>query len=125
MAITGELTPFNFAMHSGDDQVIQATAKDLADAVVDLTGALVEWGVYLDPFEGAEQFSKSATEGGAPSSEITFPDAVNGRFDIAIDAADTASLAGRYYHEAQITLAAKKRTVLVGRITIRTDRIIT
>ncbi len=125
MAETGALTPFNFTMRSGDTQIIQATAKDLAGVVVDLTAALVEWSIYADAFEGAVQLAKSATEGGPPSTEITFPDAVNGRFDVAIDPADTEALAGRYYHEAQITLAAKKRTGLVGRITIKTDRITT
>ena len=115
----GELTPVDFVMRSGDDQIIEVTVKDESDVVVDLTGAAaIKWGLYDGPVLGVEQAVKTVGSG------VTIVDAANGRFDIAIDPADTSSLEGRFHHEAEITDSASKiRTVMVGTATIKRDRV--
>jgi len=108
----------DFAMFEGDSKTITVTVRDEAAAVVDLSGFTIRWG--LSPlveggFNPAATLSKdSETTGGI---EIT--SAVGGVFVVTLDPDDTEALAGKYYHEAEVTDAAGNiATVLTGRITI-------
>ncbi len=118
MAIQGELTPVDFEMRSGDFMPIEVTVKDELDAVVDITGHTIKWGLYDGPVIGSELFVYTIGSG------IVVVDAANGRFDVQIAKTDTIALAGRYHHEAELTdTATNPKTVMVGTVTIIKDRV--
>ncbi len=118
MAIQGALIPVDFEMRSGDFMPIEVTVKDEAGVVVDITSFTIKWGLYDGPILGAELFVYTIGSG------IVVVDAANGRFDVQIAKADTIALAGRYYHEAEITdTASNPKTVMVGTVTIIKDRV--
>ena len=107
----------DFLMWSGDDKTITVTVYDNDDVVVDITGATITW-------ELSQNVDSTALISKTVGSGITLSDPTNGIFTIALDPADTASLSGRYYHEAEITDAAGDvSTALVGHATINTDAI--
>jgi len=90
----------------GDDQEIRFTVTDENDVVVDVSGATVaKFTVKRDP-ESAEEFQKTIGSG------IDMTSAGSGLIDVTIDAADTASLAGRYEYDLEILTAASKINTL-------------
>jgi len=104
----------NFEMYSGDTHHLDITVRDADGALMDLTGATIEWGLYDQ--DGTVLVSKSTGSG------ITLTDPVNGVFRVTISPADTESLGGIYRHEAQVTdLADQVATVTRGRATIKPD----
>lgn len=107
----------DFLMWSGDDKVITVTVYDNDDNVVNITGATITWQL-------SQNIDSSALITKTVGSGIALSDPVNGQFTITLEPADTASLAGRYYHEAQITDSSGDiSTGLVGHATIKTDAI--
>ena len=110
----------NFTMHSGDSKNIIVTVKDENDAVVDITGATVDWQMARSQNSATPDLVKSTTGGNG----ITLTDPVNGVFTVALDATDSDDFIGAYYHEAQVTDAGGKiSTVIIGTITVLTDLI--
>ena len=113
MTATGQ----NVTMRSGDTKRLQFTVTDAAGTAVDLTGATITW-VLAAKLGGTTLLTKTIGFG------ITVNDASAGRFHVDLDPADTAALAGTYYHEAEVVDAlGNKSTVAVGRITIEQDQI--
>lgn len=107
----------DFLMWSGDDKVITVTVYDSDDVVVDITGATIAWQLSQN-VDSAALITKTAGDG------VVLSDPTNGQFTITLDPADTASLSGRYYHEAQITDSSGDiSTGLVGHTTIKVDAI--
>ncbi len=114
--VTGDLVPKDYVVRSGDAAVLQATTKDNDGAVVDITGATIKFGVYAK-VDDAEQFVKTVGSG------IVIVSGPAGTFEVTLDAPDTAALAGLYNYEAEMILSTLPRTVMVGTINIKKDRV--
>lgn len=100
----------NFSMYSGDDEDIAVTVVDDAGAAVDLTGATITWKL-ADSRGGTIEITKVNDS----TSGVTITNAAAGEFTIHLSATDTDSLAGVYYHEAQVEDSlGHKTTVLTG-----------
>ena len=113
MTATGQ----NVVTRSGDSRRLQFTVTDAAGAAVDLTGATITWALATK-LGGTTLLTKTIGAG------ITVNGASAGQFYVAVDPADTASLAGTYYHEAEVVDAlANKATVAVGTLTVIQDQI--
>ena len=107
----------DFLMWSGDNKTITVTVYDNDDVVVDITNVAITWELSQN-VDSVALISKTAGSG------ITLSDPTNGIFTITLDPANTGSLSGRYYHEAEITdLSGDISTVMVGHATIKTDAI--
>ena len=106
-------TAQNFDMFSGDDKVLVVTVKDLAGVAVNLTGASITWKL-ADSLTGTVRATKTTAAG------IAITDAADGVFEVTVADADTATLSGSYYHEAEVTdSSGRDSTVVFGNITIR------
>ena len=112
----------DFSMHSGDDRVLQVTVRNPANAVVNISGATITWALSKKSASSVEP-KGSAIVTKTTSSGISITDAANGRCDVTLAEADTASLAGTYYHELQIVLSGDTSTVMYGTVTIKKDLI--
>ncbi len=103
----------NIVLHAGDDVLITVDVFDADDAPLGLEGASVVWAVAGRDAEAERVITKTSVDGG-----ITQGDDSN-RFVIAIAGEDTAGLAGRYRHQAQVTDGAGNRsTVLSGPLNV-------
>ena len=108
----------NFTMWSGDTKVLEVTITDSDGAAVDLTGATISYVLQRNVNSAAATISKTTDDG------ISITDASGGVFQITLDASDTASLSGSYYHECQITDASgNASTVFTGTVTMKDDAI--
>lgn len=111
----------DFEMHSGNDRDLVVTVTDAAGAVVDISAAsAIRWSVsQLDesgtiPLPKSETALLAKTLGGG----ITITNGPLGIFTVALPKADTESLRGSYYHEAEIVLSAKESTIMFGKLAI-------
>lgn len=109
-----------FTMTSGDTFTLNYTVRDAAGVAIDLTNATVKWQLARSVKEGA---LISKVTGNSPTEiELTTPE--SGAFAVYLLPADTAQLAGRYYHEAEVTDAAGTvSTVATGHAVIIQDLI--
>ena len=87
---------FDASMVSGDTKILSITAQTSTGTALNLNGAVITWQLF--PLGGGTALLTKTIGGG-----ITITDASNGVFQVKIDPADTADLAGSYNHEAQIT----------------------
>ena len=111
MTIVGQ----NYTMFSGDSKVITVTVTDADGAAVNLTGATISYVIFDD---GSATITKTVGSG------ITVTDAAAGTFTITLAASDTASLAGAYYHECQVTDSSGNiSTIFTGTVTMNEDMI--
>ena len=103
----------NFEMFQGDSKDLVVTVSDAAGQPVDLTGASIKWRAAPAVDSAVATISK------ATGSGIVITDAVAGEFTVSLVPADTQTLDGEFYHEAQVTDAAGAvSTVLSGHLTI-------
>ena len=108
----------NFTMHSGDDKLIAASTSGSTSAAKDLTSATVKWRVEIPENVGSGCPITKQTGG----SGISLTDASAGKFEITLDAADTASIVGVFRHEAEaFDSSSKTATLFEGFITIKGD----
>ena len=109
----------NFTMHSGDDKLIAASTSGSTSAAKDLTSATIKWRVEVPENVGSGCPITKQTGG----SGISITDASAGKFEITLDAADTASMAaGVYEHEAEaFDSSSKTATLFRGTITLLGD----
>ena len=114
--IDGDLTPVDFVTRSGDTFVIKATTTDKAGAIVNISGAAIKFGLYT-VVDNGEVLTKTVGSG------IVITDGVIGLYEVTVDAADTAALAGRHFHETEMIVSSTTRTVMVGVVNIKTDRV--
>jgi len=103
----------DFTMTAGDTKTLSVTVTEKADAsATDISGAVIAWKL-AQTLRGGVLISKSTVSG------ISITSGSGGTFDITIDPADTASLLGDYYHEAQVTFSTGEiSTVLKGKMTV-------
>lgn len=109
----------NFTMVSGDTRTLTVRVRDPDDAVVAITGATIRW-------RAARSYGKTANITKATGgSGITITDGPNGVFVVTLDPADTASLYGTFYHEAEVTFSDDTvSTVLRGTMKVNQDLIV-
>ena len=86
----------NFVMTAGDDKTLVVTVKDANGTAVNITGASIKW-------QCARSFGKASDISKTTSSGISITDGANGVFTVTLTAANTESLRGNFYHEAQLT----------------------
>jgi len=103
---------------SGDTLVLSVTVKNKRTGdTVSLIGSDIEWVLAESP-ASVNEVVKTVGDG------ITVTDAQYGEFEVEIVPTDTESLAGDYYHEAEITDAdGDVSTVFAGGITINEDAV--
>jgi hypothetical protein len=114
----------DFAMHSGDDRILQYTVVDEDDAVVDITGATFTF--ELSKYDDTKPTGIGAPKGSplftkTVGSGITLITPASGRVDVALLPADTADLKGDHYHELEMVLSGVTSTVAFGKLTIHKD----
>lgn len=101
----------NFKLHQGTDKVLEITVSE-SGAAKDLTAAsAVAFKIAAGPGSTAD-----VTKGLGTGVVVT--DAANGVIQVTLDAADTTSLAGSYYHETLITIGGTSDVVTVGTVII-------
>lgn len=106
----------NFEMHSGDTKEITITVTDASGSDVALGGSTIVWGLYTAPGASTASVTKSTTAGTITISTNTCT--------IALVASDTTGLAGKYYHETEVTDASSVvETVTTGWLTILLDTV--
>ncbi len=123
MTVLGVVPVLDFELTSGDDRILELTAKDNDGVVVDITAARIIWGLYVSRLGGAAALiTKDSINGNA---EVEITDAVNGVFQVKLDPADSdALMEAALYHECQIIDAtSNKQTVVRGTVNLRNDRI--
>jgi len=112
-------TKENINVFRGDSKTIEKTLSDEDGAIVDLTGAELRFSVKLDRFllDVDAVISKSS-----PSSGITITDATGGKFEVAIDAADTGLETRDFEYDIQLKdSGGKVTTIFTGIFTIEQD----
>lgn len=106
-------------MWSGDDKTLIIPVTNAAAAAVSLTGAAVVWKLMDNGPGGTVRITKQS---GGSGITLTTTTATNDTINITLDPADTASLAGQYYHECQVTdSVADVSTVFTGVAIINAD----
>ena len=102
----------NMTMWQGDDRDIVATISDSAGSAVNITGVTATYSLGTAVDQTAT-FTKTVGSG------IVLTTPASGIMTISIDPADTATLAGCYYHELVITDASGNvNTAFIGEVTI-------
>lgn len=102
----------DFVMWAGDNKLIDVTVVDGDGVAVDITGATIKW-VLAKTAGDSALVTKTTGDG------ITITDAAAGKFRVTLVPADTESLAGVYYHEAEVTDASSQvSTVLIGKVIV-------
>lgn len=103
----------DFTMFAGDTKTLEFTVRDAAGAIVDITDYDVRWHASRNVNARPALIEKSLGSG------IEMVDGGAGRFDVSLENADTESLRGEFYHEAELTLDDEVYTVDSGSLTIR------
>lgn len=103
----------DFTLHAGDEDIEEFTTRDPQGVIVPITGATaIRW--TLTPNAGAAAVVTKTLGAG-----VTITDGPNGMFEVSLDEADTLSLAADlYYHEGEMTLGGRKKTVVTGTVTV-------
>ena len=104
----------NFTMFAGDTKVLVVSVTDVAGQAVDITGVLIRF--QLAKSAKAETALISKTTVG--NAGVAIVDGPAGRFDVALNPADTLALVGTYYYEAEIDDGGIISTVLTGQVQI-------
>src|SRR3990167_4295716 len=87
----------NFIMVAGDTKTLVVTVEDAEGTAVSITGATIKW-------RCARSYGKTASITKATGgSGIAITDGAGGEFTVTLNASDTVSLVGNFYHEAEIT----------------------
>lgn len=107
LRISGYKMITNFTMTAGDYKTLVVTIKDAEGAAVNISGATILW-------QAGRSFGKASTISKSTSSGISITDGANGQYTVTLDASDTDSMSGTYYHESEMTLNGVKTTVLTG-----------
>ena len=104
----------DFTITAGDTKTLSVTVTEKSDASATvITSATIAWKAAQSLRSGV--LISKATGG----SGISITSGTGGTFDVTLDAADTTSLLGDYYHEAQVTFSTGEiSTVLKGKMTV-------
>ena len=111
----------NFTLTSGDTRTLNYTLVDSANAPLNLSGVTtVKWGMSKLKDDGT--FSTTPVVNKSLSSGITITGVSTGELSVSLLPADTATLAGNFYHELEIAIGADTVfTVSTGKATIVKD----
>lgn len=103
----------DFSMTAGDTKLIDVAVTEQSDgSPTVITNATISW-------KASRSLRTTAAISKTTASGITITSGSGGTFRITLTAANTDSLRGDYYHEAQITFSdAEVATVLKGIMTI-------
>ncbi len=108
-------TAQNFEIFQGEDEQVEVPVTD-GENPVSLTGAAVEWGMW----HGDTRLITKATGSGITLANNA---AVNDAIVIALEAADTATVAPGYYsHECRVQKGGDYQVVFTGVVTIQRSR---
>jgi hypothetical protein len=105
---------------AGDDLTVAITVPDL-----DITGATIRWEAFpweTGPKYGVPSATAAITKVTGDGIAITGGEA--GQFEVTLVPADTATLAGTYFHEAQVVVGGKTYTVARGLFIISYQRVV-
>lgn len=106
----------NFELWSGNHATLTIPVLNAAGAVVPITGAAIKW-VLSKAVDSAALVTKTVGAG------VTITNGAGGIFTVALLPADTSSLWGIYYHEAEVTDGSGNIvTVLTGQADIQPTR---
>ena len=102
----------DFKMYQGDTKVLTVTVKDKVGNAVAITSATIKW-------QASRSKGKTPDISKTTSSGISITDGANGVFTVTLNASDTESLEGSYYHEAEVIFSdSTVSTVLSGSMVI-------
>lgn len=96
---------YNFEMTAGETRTLAMIARDNAGAIINLSGATIEWNMARTP-SGGSQLTKSGS----------IVSAADGSFSVALVAAETDSFSGDYWHQAKVTIAGAVNIAAQGKI---------
>lgn len=109
------MTMTDFTIYAGDSKVLVVTVRDDDGVLVDLAGATIKWSAS-QLLSGAFSAEASIMKDDGDGIEVTG----TGVFEVELLPADTESLSGKFYHEAEITdVEDNIFTVLTGRMTVK------
>jgi len=114
-------TTVDFTMYTGDKRILELTVKDVAAAIVDLSGASgsdIHWILQRALGDNADQVYKELASG------ITFKtDGTDGIVQVAIDEADTQDFDAvndlAYPHQLSVEVSARPAISMAGTVTIK------
>lgn len=108
-------------IYSGDTRLLSVTVYDENDDLVDISGGIIDWIVRSYPGATLSYISKSTLQG---TTSIELDEPASGSFIIYLYPTDSANLAGRYYHEAQLTdVSGDVFTLFSGILNIKEDAV--
>jgi hypothetical protein len=107
--------------YAGDDLVVRITVGS------DISGSTVRWEAF--PWGSGPKFGEPDDEPviakATGGDGIAITDGAAGTFEVTIIPADTATLSGLHYHEAQVVLASGRTyTVSTGLFRITKQRVV-
>ena len=102
----------NFEIGKGADRVIEFTIELSAGVPQNITGATFTWKL-VDYYSQNPPLVSKATGSG-----IAISDAVNGKVQLTLANADTATLLGRYVYEMRMLLTGRDAPVAFGTMTV-------
>lgn len=110
-------TDQDFTLVAGNNPTLSFTVRDADGNVLNLTGATAAWSMW------AVAATAAAIDKATGGDGITIPTPASGVVLVALDEADSLSLAqGLYLHQLEITDAAGKiHTASRGRVTVLTN----
>ena len=108
-------TKQNFTTYVGSDEIITFTVYDENDAVKNITGATIEWGLFTSAVATVVTVSKTTGSG------IVLTDPTNGVFTVTLLGSDTVALEhdNKWYHEARMTLSGLTKTIATGNVNLK------
>jgi hypothetical protein len=111
-----KLTPQDFEVVSGNDKELNVTVLDQDDLPISLTGAVIAWAYS----RAASNKTRIQTYTSPTNITIILPQTGSNKGKVRIDvqAVDTEPLVGDYYHEARMTAAGKKSTIMYGKMKV-------
>lgn len=99
-------------MYAGDTKDIKVSVTDPSGVLIDMTGSTIKWVLKKSPAITENVIEKTVGSG------ITIVSV--GNITIRLNAVDTQSLSGNYYHGCELTdLLGNVSTLLIGIATIK------
>lgn len=87
-------TQQNFVLNAGEDRTLTLTARDASGAILNLTGATIQWDVARRP-DGGSLLTKTGAIVSASA----------GTYSVTLAHGDINNLAGDYWHQTKVTIA--------------------
>lgn len=97
----------NFDLTAGETRTLTLTARDATGAILNLSGATIQW-----------DMARTARSGSVLTKTGAIVSAALGTFTVALAAGDTTSFSGDYWHQAKVTKAGVVTMAVQGQIRI-------